>query len=69
MNNLRNQLQTKVNTRIQRHMETLYINVEKLEQKNDLHNEMIQITYLEGVGYCEHRHYCYPYIGQTNNNF
>jgi hypothetical protein len=50
-------------------METLYINVEKLEQKNDLHNEMIQITYLEGVGYCEHRHYCYPYIGQTNNNF
>jgi hypothetical protein len=46
MNNLRNQLQTKVNTRIQRHMETLYINVEKLEQKNDLHNEMIQITYL-----------------------
>jgi len=69
MNNLPNQLKTKVNTRIQRHMKTLYINVKKLKQKNDLHNEMIQTAYLKGVGYCEHWHYRYPYIGRTNNNF
>jgi hypothetical protein len=50
-------------------MKTLYINVKKLEQKNDLHNEMIQTAYLKGVGYCEHRHYRYSYIGQTNNIF
>jgi hypothetical protein len=30
---------------------------------------MIQTTYLEGVGYCEQRHYNYPYTRQINNNF
>ncbi len=40
-----------------------------LEQKDDLHNEMIQTAYVKGVGYCENCHYCYPYTERTNNNF
>jgi hypothetical protein len=43
--------------------------VEKIQQKNDLQNEIIQAAYLRGACYCKHHHYHYPYIGQTNNNF
>jgi hypothetical protein len=32
-------------------------------------NEIIQVAYLKGVGYCEHHHYHYPYSRGTNNNF
>jgi hypothetical protein len=43
------------------------INLEKLEQKNNFQNEMIQTPYLKGVSYSEHCHF--QYTRQTNNKF
>jgi hypothetical protein len=36
-------------------------NLEKLYQKTNFQNEMIQTPYLKGAGYYKHRHYHYQY--------